>query len=114
MQFGAKAKYLRYSPYKIRPLADVLRGKSVRYALDWLSTCPLRKVRPMKKLIESATANAKNLQNVEADDLIIKTICVDQGPSFRYFKPGAMGRANPNRKRFSHVSVVLEKVQKEA
>jgi len=111
MQFGARSRYLRYSPYKLRPLADVLRGKNVRYALNWLSTCPLKKVKPIKKLIESAVANAKNLQNLEADVLKIKTICVDQGPSYRYFKPGAMGRANPQRKRFSHISVVLEKEQ---
>ena len=111
MQFGARSRYLRYSPYKLRPLADVLRGKNVRYALNWLSTCPLKKVKPIKKLIESAVANAKNLQNLEADVLKIKTICVDQGPSYRYFKPGAMGRSNPQRKRFSHLSVVLEKEQ---
>ena len=111
MQFGARSRYLRYSPYKLRPLADVLRGKNVRYALNWLSTCPLKKVRPIRKLIESAVANAKNLQNLEADVLKIKTICVDQGPSYRYYKPGAMGRANPQRKRFSHISVVLEKEQ---
>ena len=111
MQFGARAKYIRYSPYKLRPLADVLRGKNVRYALNWLSTCSLKKVRPIQKLIESAAANAKSLQNVEFGDLIVKKICVDQGPTHRYFKPGAMGRANPCKKRLSHISVVLEKVQ---
>jgi len=111
MQFGARSRYLRYSPYKLRPLADVLRGKNVQYALNWLSTCPLKKVRPIRKLIESAVANAKNLQNLEADVLKIKIICVDQGPSYRYFKPGAMGRANPQRKRLSHISVILEKEQ---
>ena len=111
MRFGAKAKYLRYSPYKLRPLADVLRGKNVQYALNWLSTCQLKKIRPIRKLIESAVANAKNLQNLEANVLKIKNICVDQGPSYKYFKPGAMGRANPRKKRFSHISVVLEKEQ---
>lgn len=110
MQFGAKSRYIRYSPYKLRPLADVLRGKNVQYALNWLATCPLQKVRPMKKLIESAVANANNLQKIEVSDLTIKTICVDQGPAYRYFKPGAMGRANPCKKRLSHISVVLEKV----
>lgn len=111
MQFGAKAKYIRYSPYKLRPLADVLRGKNVQYALNWLSTCSLKKVMPIRKVIESAVANAKSLQNVEVDNLVVKIICVDQGPTHRYFKPGAMGRANPCRKRLSHISVVLEKIQ---
>ena len=111
MQFGAKARYIRFSPFKLRPLADVVRGKSARYALNWLSTCALKKVRPIKKLIESAVANAKSLQNVDVDSLVVKEICVDQGPTFRYFKPGAMGRSNPCTKRFSHISVVLEKMQ---
>lgn len=111
MQFGAKAKYLRYSPYKLRPLTDVLRGKNVRYALNWLSTCSLKKVVPIKKVIESAVANAKNLQNLEPESLWISKIFVDQGPIYRYFSPGAMGRANPRRKRLSHISVVLEKKQ---
>jgi len=110
MQFGAKARYIRISPYKLRPLVDVLRGKDVQFALNWLSTCSLKRALPVKKLVESAAASAKNLQNIEIDELVIRKICVDQGPSFRYFRPGAMGRSNPYRKRLSHISVVLEKV----
>jgi large subunit ribosomal protein L22 len=108
MRFMAKARFIRYSPYKLRPLADVIRGKNVRYALDWLTTVPVQRVMPLKKVIESAVANAKNGKNIEATELLIKDIRVDQGPIFRYFKPGAMGRANPQRKRLSHISVVLE------
>jgi len=112
MPFEAKSRYIRYSPFKLRPLANELRGKNVQYALNWLATLALdRKVAPIKKVIESAAANAKNLQNIEVGDLVIKTICVDQGPSFRYYQPGAMGRSNPRRKRLSHISVVLEKIQ---
>lgn len=108
MQFEAKARYLRFSPYKLRPLVDVVRGKSVAYALNWLSTCPVRRVMPVTKLIESAVANARSLQNVEPAQLTVKDIYVDEGPIFRYFKPGAMGRANIYRKRLSHMKVVLE------
>lgn len=108
MQFGAKAKYLRYSPYKLRPLVDVLRGKNVKEALSWLATCSLKKAVPIKKVIESAAANAKNLHNLDVDALWVDKIFVDQGPMYRYFTPGAMGRANPRRKRLSHISVVLE------
>jgi large subunit ribosomal protein L22 len=68
----------------------------------------VQRVMPLKKVIESAVANAKNGKNIEATELLIKDIRVDQGPIFRYFKPGAMGRANPQRKRLSHISVVLE------
>lgn len=110
MQFVAKARYVRVSHFKIRPLVDVVRGKNVAYALNWLSTCSLQKAVPITKLIESAAANAKSLQNLDSTDLVIKDIRVDQGPMFRYFKPGAMGRANIYRKRLSHMSVIVEQV----
>lgn len=111
MQFEAKARYLRFSPYKLRPLVDVVRGKNVMYALNWLMTYPVNRTMPIKKLIESAAANARSLQNVEPSQLRVKDIRVDGGPIFRYFKPGAMGRANIYRKRLSHMSVVLETVK---
>lgn len=110
MQFQAKARYIRTSQYKMRPLVAVVRGKSVAYALNWLSSCSLKKAVPIKKLIESVAANAKSLQNLDVADLIIKDIRVDQGPMFRYFKPGAMGRANIYRKRLAHMSVIVEPI----
>jgi large subunit ribosomal protein L22 len=110
MRFTAKARYVRFSPYKLRPVVDVIRGKNVSYALNWLSTFPVKKAVPIKKMIESAVANAQQ-NNVTKQDLLIKDIRVDQGPSIRYFKAGAMGRANIYRKRLSHMSVVLESLQ---
>lgn len=110
MQFVAKARYIRFSPYKLRPLADVIRGKSAQYALHWLQTCRVKRSEPLSKVVASAAANAMNLQNIEADKLFVKEIKVDQGPSYRYYKPGAMGRANPYRKRFSHINVILESI----
>jgi len=94
----------------MRPLVDVVRGKSVAYALNWLGTCALKKAVPIVKVIESAAANAKSLQNLDTKDLVISDIRVDQGPMTRYFKPGAMGRANIYRKRLSHMSVIVEPV----
>lgn len=108
MQFEAKARYVDYSPYKLRPVVNVVRGKDVVYALNWLTTYRTQRVRAIKKLIESAVANAKNGQGVDTAALMIKEIRVDQGPIHRYFKPGAMGRANVQRKRFSHIKVILE------
>jgi large subunit ribosomal protein L22 len=117
MQDTAKAiaRFLQYSPFKLRPLADVVRGHSVEYALNWLSVCALRRAAPLKKLIASAAANAKSFNpNVALSDLYITDIRVDHGPSRRYFKPGAMGRAGLQRKRLSHASVVVKvKGQKE-
>jgi large subunit ribosomal protein L22 len=110
MQFIASARYLRFSPYKLRPLVDVVRGKSVVYALNWLATCSVKKVVPIIKVIKSAAANAKDRNNLDTAQLVIKDIRVDQGPIHRYFKPGAMGRANIYRKRMSHMSIVVEQV----
>ncbi len=112
MEFTAKARYIRFSPYKLRILVDVIRGKSALYALNWLSTCALKRAEPIKKMVESAVANAKNLQDIQSSDLCIKDIRVDEGPTYRYFKPGAMGRSNKYKRRISHMSVVLESAQK--
>ncbi len=112
MQFVAKTRYVRFSPYKLRPLINVIRGKNARYALNWLATASLKRAIPIKKMLESALANAKYLHNVEPMQLIIKDIRIDQGPTHRYFKPGAMGRSHILRKRLSHASVILESVEK--
>lgn len=113
MQFNAKARFLSFSPYKLRPLADVVRGKTVPKALQWLSVCPIKRALPIKKLIESAAGNAKNLNNLEQADLIISEIKIDNGPMRRYFKPGAMGRSNIYRRRSCHASVILKAINKE-
>lgn len=110
MEYTAKARYVSYSPYKLRPLADVIRGKRADYALGWLSTYASQRTQPLKKTLQSAIANAKNRSDIAVQDLVIKELRVDQGPIFRYYKPGAMGRANVLRRRFSHISVILERV----
>ncbi len=66
MQFVAKARYVRFSHFKLRPLVDVIRGKNARSALDWLVTSRLKRVEPVKKLLASAVANAKNLKDIDA------------------------------------------------
>ena len=108
MQFVAKSRRLSFSPFKLRPLVDVVRGRSVDQALGWLSTYPVKRVMPIKKMIESAVANAKNKEGVESADLWVKEIKVDSGRIVRYSKPGAMGRAALQRRKFCHMSVVLE------
>jgi len=112
MSFVAKARRIPISPYKMRLLANVIRGKNVKYALDWLATCSIRRAVPLQKMVASAAANAKNLNNLEAHDLMIKDIRVDEGPMFRYFKAGAMGRSNIYRKRSCHMSIVVDSLEK--
>jgi large subunit ribosomal protein L22 len=111
MQFVAKSRYIRFSPYKLRPLVDVIRGKNVKYALNWLEICALKRAVPIKKIVESAAANAKNLQNIDIENLAISDIRVDEGPSYHYSKPGAMGRSDIQRKRLSHIKVVLTPIE---
>jgi len=108
MQFSAKSLYLPISPFKLRPFVNVVRGKNVEQAIRWLATLPVKRSVPIKKLIESAAANAKNLKNIDIANLKISDIRVDHGPMYKYFKPGAMGRSNIYRRRFSHASVILE------
>lgn len=112
MQFISIARYVRFSPYKLRPIADVVRGKNVAYALNWLSTLKLQRTTPVKKVIESAAANAKNLRGIEAIELRIQEIRVDEGPSQKYFKPGAMGRTCVFKRRSCHMSVALELIER--
>lgn len=105
MRFLAKSRFVRYSPFKLRSLVDVIRGKNVQFALSFLDTLPLKKSEYVFKTLKSAAANAKHLQNLEPDQLKISDIRVDHGPSYNYYKPGAMGRANVIKRRFSHISV---------
>jgi len=108
MQFEAKARYITYSPYKLRSLVDVVRGKNVAYALNWLKVYRNQRSLPIKKVIESAAANAQYLQQYDPRDLRIAEIKVDQGPARKYVQPAAMGRAMIQRKRMSHISVILK------
>src|SRR5687767_14868331 len=114
MNFKASAKYVKRSPYKLRPIVDVIRGKNAAYALGWLHIYGMAKSLPIKKLLDSAIANAQyQHEEITPKDLIIEEIRVDQGPSYKYFKPSAMGRSSVNKKRLSHLTVVLKRVQVE-
>ena len=110
MSYKSIARFVRYSPYKLRPIAEVVRGKKVEEALGWLTVHVNKRTVPVKKVIESAVANAKQLDNCQPAELRVKEIRVDEGPSFRYFRAGAMGRAQTQRRRLSHVQVILEKI----
>ena len=107
----SKVKFIRVSPYKLRPTADVVRGSTVEQALAWLRGHATQRTLPIEKLIFSAFSNAKNLHGeLSMREMIIKEIKVDQGPTITYFKPGAMGRANMQRKRMSHMEVTVVKL----
>jgi large subunit ribosomal protein L22 len=107
----AISKYIRISPYKLRPYADVIRGNSVDKAYAWLKTCAVRRAEPLLKALASAYANAR-VKDSTIDSmatLMVREVRIDQGPIVKYFKPAAMGRAAPQRKRMSHITVIVDK-----
>ncbi|MBX9838260.1 MAG: hypothetical protein K2X69_08060, partial [Silvanigrellaceae bacterium] len=73
---------------------------------------PAQKAMPIKKALASAAANAKNLSQIAATDLKVSEIRIDAGPFHKYFKPSAMGRSLVQRKRLSHIVVVLEQINR--
>jgi large subunit ribosomal protein L22 len=107
MEVRAVGKYLRVSPYKVRLVADLVRGKKVDEALTLLKFLPKKGGRLINKTLRSALANAENTQTIDVDTLFIKTILVDEGPKLKRFRPRAMGRATRILKRTSHITMVL-------
>lgn len=102
----AHLKTYRQSPRKTRLVADTVRGKKVDDAITALEFIPKRAALPIQKLIASALANAKNL-SIPVENLIVKTITVDDGAILYRRRPRSKGMANPIRKRTSHISVTL-------
>jgi large subunit ribosomal protein L22 len=102
----ASLKNLSMSARKVRVIADGIRNKSLGYAFAFLSTQKKACCAPLKKLLESAAANA-DARNLDIDDLNISAIHVDKGPIRKRFMPRAQGRATKIRKQSSHIEVVL-------
>lgn len=107
MEIKAKAKYIRMSPRKVRLVVNIIRGLKANEALDQLNFIKKRAVQPVEKLIISAIANAKNNFELDQDNLYIKEIRVNEGPTLHRWMPRARGRATPIRKRTSHISLIL-------
>ena len=107
MEARAVAKYIRMSPTKVRQVADLIRGKSIREALAILRYTPKGSGLPISKAVNSAVANAEHNYELDTDKLYISQIMIDQGPTLKRFKPRAMGRADRIRKRTSHITVVV-------
>ena len=107
METRAVAKFIRISPRKIRLVMDQVRGKQVGEALNMLSFAPQRGAGILKKLVNSAIANAEQNTGVDVDSLYIIRVYADEGPTLKRWRPRAQGRATSIRKRTSHLTVVL-------
>ena len=103
----AQAKYVRSSARKARLVCDNIRGKSVEEARAILAFTPREVSGAWSKLLESAVANAESNHELLEDDLMIREAYADEGPTIKRFRPRAMGRATPIRKRTSHLTITL-------
>ncbi len=103
----AHARYVRTSARKARMVCGHLRGKSIQEARAILAFTPREVARDWSKLLESAVANAESNHELLEDDLIVREAYADEGPTIKRFRPRAMGRATPIRKRTSHLTITL-------
>lgn len=100
-------KEARLSAQKARLVADQVRGKTVEQALNVLTFSPKKAARMIKKVLESAIANAEHNEGLDIDDLSISRIFVDEGPRLKRFSPRAKGRSNRITKQSCHITVVV-------
>jgi large subunit ribosomal protein L22 len=112
MDVKASLRNYRISAQKARLVVNQVRGRGVEEALDTLSVSNKKFAGPLSKLLRSAVANAEQKNDnhqagIDVDNLVVKTIAVDEGPSMWRIRPRAQGRATWVQKRSSHVTVVL-------
>ncbi len=107
METSAKLTYARISPQKARLVADQIRGMKVEPALQLLSFSNKKAAEMIKKILESAIANAEHNDGADIDELKVSTIFVDAGPVHKRIKTRAKGRADRILKRTSHITVAV-------
>ena len=108
MQVKAKAKYIRISPRKARLVADVIRGLDAQDAINKLALINKKAVVSISKLLKSAIASAEHNHELSVDNLFVKAITVNDGPTYYRWMPRAFGRATQLRKRTSIIDLVVE------
>ena len=112
MESTAKLRYAKVSAQKARLVADLVRGRDASEAIEILQFTRKKSAPLIQKLVESAIANAEHSaeqtgDDLDVDELYVKTITVDEGPGLRRFRPRAQGRATRIVKKTSHITVVL-------
>ena len=105
----AVAKYIRISPTKVRRVLDQIRGRSYQEALMILEFLPYKACDPIWRVLNSAAANAQNNFNFKKQNLFIKSVFADKGPTLRRIRPRAQGRGYQILKPTCHITVILEK-----
>ena len=108
MEAKAVAKYVRMSPTKIAPVADLVRGKSVEEALTILKFTTGKAAEYIEKVVASAAANAENNFEMDRSKLYVAEIYVNQGPTMKRWRAGSQGRAGAILKRSAHIGVTVK------
>ena len=107
MEVKAVSKYVRVSPRKARVVVDLIRGKQIENAREILAFSERAIAETVLKTLNSAVANAEHNNNLRADNLVVKTAFVDEGPTLKRIRPRAKGSASPIRKRTSHITIIV-------
>lgn len=110
MPYQATHRYAKISPRKVRPLADLIRGKHADDALDILRYMPQRGARMLEKVLKSALGNAEDRRAANVDDLVVTDARVDSAPMFKRVRPAYRGMAYQIKKRMSHIHVAIDNV----
>lgn len=108
MEAKAVAKYVKMSPVKLKPIADLVRGKDLSEALTILKFTPGKGSEIIEKVVRSAAANAENNHDMNRDNLYVAEVYAHQGPTMKRWRAGGKGRATVILKRSSHVGVTLK------
>ncbi|ADE56767.1 MAG: 50S ribosomal protein L22 [Aminobacterium colombiense] len=107
MEARALAKQVRISPYKVRRILPLIRGKKVDEAMMILKYSPQKAAGIVSKVLQSAVANAEHNYGMDTDKLRVVKATADQGPRMKRFRPVSMGRAHPYQHRTSHVTIIV-------
>jgi large subunit ribosomal protein L22 len=110
MEVSAKLKFVRLSPQKARLVADQIRGLPVERAVELLAFSDKKAAGILKKVLESAIANAEHNEGADIDELHVQTVVVDQGPTQKRFRARARGRVNHILKRTSHITLTVSDI----
>ena len=110
----ARASYVRSSPFKVRAVLDQIRGKSYVDAMEVLALSERDAAVPIRKVVESAVANAEHNDGLDAAELYVSACYADEGPTLKRWRPRARGRATRIRKRSCHITVIVSRYDDEA
>ena len=108
MPVTAKLNYLRIAPRKVRLVADLVRGKSVKEAQSILNFTVKKSATPLLKLLNQAVDSAINNFQLNPDNLYISKITVDEGPKYKRWRPRARGQTYEIQKKTSHITIILD------